>query len=141
MRPTYETTMDRQNEINFAKKLERRGYVMHQCKKYYDCDFYAEKGDYKALIEYRNRKVKRGAYPTIILSAAKFASLRNAAKELGIRFLFFIEYVDSLCAIDLTEYTGFHVEIGGSTRRNDPQDIEPCVHIPIGHLTTLEQGV
>ena len=138
MRPTYETTADRQKEQSFAKRLEQRGYTMHQCKKYYDCDFFAIRGCYKALVEYRNRKVRRNTYPDIMLSAAKFAHLRNAANQLGVRFLFFIEFVDGLCAIDLTEYTGFRVDIGGSNRRNDPQDIEPCVYIPTNHLQILE---
>lgn len=110
--------------------------------KYYKCDYALARGRaVKAFMEIKCRDVSPETYKTIILSVDKFTFLVETDRATKIPCLFVVRFSDgSTRYARLAELKDFSVEIGGRFDRNDPDDTEAVVHIPIGEMKPLERA-
>ena len=138
-RPLYETTQDLSNEQEFMQQLESLwGCTSQKIPIKYGVDFCLMMGDViKGILEIKCRNNTRLQYPTYMLSAHKIITGRNLAQIIGVPFLLAVKWTDSSGYIDLAKTDSAVFKIGGRFDRNDPDDIEPVAHIPIGEFKTI----
>lgn len=133
-RPQYQTSSDLRNEQRAVPAIESalRGEARKLPRNHFaDFVVVGEGGGILSYVEYKRRKFKWGAYPTILLSATKFLKLRSVS-GLRVRSFFVVEDDDGdIRALELTRADlDFTVEYGGRTAQTrDPRDIEPVVHL------------
>jgi hypothetical protein len=83
-------------------------------------------------------------YPTYMIDLAKVAGMRSEV-ERGMVALLAVKFTDWLGYVDMTEWRwidgkpdGFAVATGGRRDRNDPNDIDRCVFIPIDRFVSAQ---
>jgi len=84
-----------------------------------------------AIAEVKCRTNPREQYPTLMLSLAKWMHGKQLAKELAVPFLVVIKWTDGIFWHEVTDKSLISHGFGGRTDRNDDQDVEPVVYIPI----------
>jgi len=140
MRPTYETAEDRNNERRLAAKIERHyGCILQKMPMKLSLDFMAMRdGKAVAFIEARQRKIAMNTYPTYMLSLYKAMQARALTMTTGLPCFLAVQWTDKAGIARLPPaHEDMHVEMGGTTRRDDPQDIEPMVHFDIANFKEL----
>lgn len=140
MRPTYETQTDRNNERRLAAKIEKYyGCVLQKMPMKLSLDFMAIRdGKAVAFIEARQRKIAMNTYPTYMLSLYKAMQARSLTMTTGLPCFLAVQWTDKAGIARLPPaHEEMHVEMGGTTRRDDPQDIEPMVHFDIANFKEL----
>ena len=142
-RPTYETKDSLTREGVVAKAVAS-AWASDAVKmpKYYKCDYALSRGKMvKAFLEIKCRDVLPDTYETIILSADKFTFLLEMERSTRVPCFFVVRFSDnSIRYAKLSEVKGFTIEIGGRFDRNDDDDTEAVVHIPIGEMKPLKQS-
>ena len=139
-RPTYETQTDRNNERRLAAKIEKHyGCILSKMPMKLSLDFMAIRdGKAVAFIEARQRKIAMNTYPTYMLSLYKAMQARALTMTTGLPCFLAVQWTDKAGIAQLPpENNDMHVEMGGTTRRDDPQDIEPMVHFDIANFKEL----
>ena len=139
-RPTYETAEDRNNERRLAAKIERHyGCILQKMPMKLSLDFMAIRdGKAVAFIEARQRKIAMNTYPTYMLSLYKAMQARALTMTTGLPCFLAVQWTDKAGIAKLPpSHEDMHVEMGGTTRRDDPQDIEPMVHFDIAKFKEL----
>ena len=140
-RPFYESEEDRQNERSLADLVEFKfNCKLTKMSIKYRLDYIAERdGKAVAFFEMRHRKNKMMAFPTYMMSLAKIQSAASLTDTTGLPCFLAVQWSDlaGMCKIPSEE---FSVSVGGSYRRNDPQDIEPMVYIPMSQFKTMERA-
>ena len=140
MRPTYETQIDRNNERRLAAKIEKHyGCILQKMPMKLSLDFMAIRdGKAVAFIEARQRKIAMNTYPTYMLSLYKAMQARSLTMTTGLPCFLAVQWTDKAGIAKLPPaHENMHVEMGGTTRRDDPQDIEPMVHFDIAKFKEL----
>jgi hypothetical protein len=141
MRPTYETDDDLKRENEVLSHLDTI-WNCHNKKlgKYYPADAAAQQdGDIKAFIEVRVRKNERLTYPTYLVSVHKLQELAELARFTQRPCFLVVQWLDALGYWPVPQsLDGLALDIGGTKRRNDAQDIEPCAFIPIDQFTLVQ---
>ena len=140
MRPTYETAEDRNNERRLAAKIERHyGCILQKMPMKLSLDFMAMRdGKAVAFIEARQRKIAMNTYPTYMLSLYKAMQARLLTMTTGLPCFLAVQWTDKAGMVRLPpSVEDFYVEVGGTNRRDDPQDIEPMVHFDIAKFKEL----
>jgi len=132
MRPLYESSNDLAEEQKVAAVLSKaRDLQFYKLKYAYKIDWIIFKaGLVNSVAEIKRRKVKRFQYETLMLSLDKWISGKTLANEMEVPFILFIKWDDGLfwykAGSSKVTY-GF----GGRKDRNDAQDMEPMVFIPV----------
>lgn len=131
-RPMYENNKDLANEKEVAGLLSaKNGYVFHKLKIAYHVDWLImEKGKPKYVAEIKRRLNPSNKYPTLMLSLQKWMKGKEMAAEMNIPFVLIIKWDDGVFfyKASSSEVTyGF----GGRYDRDDSQDQEPMVFIPV----------
>jgi hypothetical protein len=137
-RPTYETAGDLADEESVARELAKAwASDPFKLPKFYKCDWaFSREGTVRAFIEIKCRKNLPNKYPTVIISADKWAYLRQLDEALEIPALLVFKFSDgSVFYIRPASTDRGAVIVGGRHDRGDPEDAEPVVHIPIEHLS------
>ena len=137
-RPTYETAADLDAEAKVAAQLARAWEAEPlKLPKFYKCDWaLSREGAVKVFLEIKCRRNTPSKYPTVIISADKYAYLKQLDAALGIPALLVFKFSDgSVYYVRPAACDPFPVAVGGRHDRNDPEDTEPVVHIPVGSLT------
>ena len=140
MRPTYETQTDRNNERRLAAKIEKHyGCILSKMPMKLSLDFMAiREGKAVAFIEARQRKIAMNTYPTYMLSLYKAMQARSLTMTTGLPCFLAVQWTDKAGIGKLPPaHEDMHVVMGGTTRRDDPQDIEPMVHFDIANFKEL----
>ena len=140
MRPTYETQTDRNNERRLAAKIEKHyGCILSKMPMKLSLDFMAIRdGKAVAFIEARQRKIAMNTYPTYMLSLYKAMQARSLTMTTGLPCFLAVQWTDKAGIAKLPPaHEDMHVVMGGTTRRDDPQDIEPMVHFDIANFKEL----
>ena len=134
-RPFYETEQDRKNERKLAHLIE----VNYKCIKL-SLDFMATRdGRAVAFVEARQRKTPMHRYDTYMLSLYKAMQARSLTMTTGLPCFLAVQWSDKAGIAQLPPaHEHMHVEMGGTTRRDDPQDIEPMVHFDIANFKELK---
>ena len=140
MRPTYETQTDRNNERRLAAKIEKHyGCILSKMPMKLSLDFMAIRdGKAVAFIEARQRKIAMNTYPTYMLSLYKAMQARSLTMTTGLPCFLAVQWTDKAGIAKLPPaHEDMHIVMGGTTRRDDPQDIEPMVHFDIANFKEL----
>lgn len=140
MRPIYETQTDRNNERRLAAKIEKHyGCVLQKMPMKLSLDFMAIRdGKAVAFIEARQRKIAMNTYPTYMLSLYKAMQARSLTMTTGLPCFLAVQWTDKAGIAKLPPaHEDMHIVMGGTTRRDDPQDIEPMVHFDIANFKEL----
>ncbi len=139
-RPIYETQTDRNNERRVAAKIEMHyNCILLKMPMKLSLDFMAIRdGKAVAFIEARQRKIAMNTYPTYMLSLYKAMQARSLTMTTGLPCFLAVQWTDKAGIATLPpSHEDMHVEMGGTTRRDDPQDIEPMVHFDIANFKEL----
>ena len=139
-RPIYETQTDRNNERRLAAKIEKHyGCILSKMPMKLSLDFMAiREGKAVAFIEARQRKIAMNTYPTYMLSLYKALQARSLTMTTGLPCFLAVQWTDKAGIAKLPPaHEDMHIEMGGTTRRDDPQDIEPMVHFDIANFKEL----
>ena len=137
MRPTYETIDDLRNERSVIEAFcGPFDYKYAKMPKQYHLDYCVLKQDkVVGFCEVKVRTNNHNKYSTLLLSLSKVSSANGLKEASGIKSILLVKWKDKL------GYTYFKndwpVMVGGRTDRNDWQDIEPVVHIPISEFKFL----
>ena len=140
MRPTYETQTDRNNERRLAAKIEKHyGCILSKMPMKLSLDFMAIRdGKAVAFIEARQRKIAMNTYPTYMLSLYKAMQARSLTMTTGLPCFLAVQWTDKAGIAKLPPaHEDMNIVMGGTTRRDDPQDIEPMVHFDIANFKEL----
>lgn len=136
-RPQYETASSLQVEReSLAKFLLDSPYKAVKLPKRYYLDWVVMARDrsVNAWIECKRRYNMRSKYPTFMMSMKKWQEGSDLSRLGGKPFYVVVEWDDGLFYVRQDEVLdAVTYGIGGRTDRNDPEDIEPCVYIPV-HL-------
>lgn len=137
-RPLYETQADRDNEAAMAGILQRRfDCQLTKMPIKYSLDYMATRnGSAVAFIEVRQRKNQMAKYPTYMLSMYKMIRAVELTDMTGLPCFLAIQWSDAAGICKLPP-DNMDIRMGGSTRRNDPQDIEPVVHFGIDQFKAI----
>jgi hypothetical protein len=139
-RPMYETQQDRDNEQALARLIaERFNCVMHKMPIKYTLDYAATRNnDVVAFVEMRRRKIPMERFDTYMIALHKVIKAQELNNVTGLPCFLVIQWTDAvgMCRLDTCDHS---IEVGGSTRRGDWQDIEPMAHIPIHQFMEIEQ--
>ena len=139
-RPIYETQTDRNNERRLAAKIEKHyGCILSKMPMKLSLDFMAIRdGKAVAFIEARQRKIAMNTYPTYMLSLYKAMQARSLTMTTGLPCFLAVQWTDKAGIAKLPPaHEDMHIVMGGTTRRDDPQDIEPMVHFDIANFKEL----
>lgn len=125
-RPTYESQIDRDNELSVQIRLEDWGnceLVKLPMQQYLDWE--AWRGDkLVALMEYKKRSNKRLQYPTYMVAKKKIDRGMYQASRAGVPFIFVVEWTDGLHYLKIDIDTPVTYGSGGRSDRNDRFDQE-----------------
>lgn len=134
-RPKYESPADLAAERHVARLIEREWKAqLQKLPDQYKLDFAAYRdGELVAWLEIKNRTHAAGAYPTLILSVAKWHAGVALAVTSGCPFLVVANFVDGAKFVRYSRGKVLDVRYGpgGRTDRGDAQDQEPVIHIPM----------
>lgn len=140
MRPAYETPVDRAREAAVVEAFASH-YSLQTIKlpARYPLDFAVlrDSEDGKAITAFGEVKVRThacGAFPTVILSVAKWSEGMALVERTGTRFLLLVGWDSGsdIRWVDLTTLAGPpRIAPGGRQDREDSDDAEPVIHIPI----------
>jgi len=140
-RPTYETEHSLSREEKVAKVVAKAwSCEAVKMPKFYKCDSALTRGKtVKAFLEIKCRDVLPDTYKTIILSADKFTYLAEMERSIKVPCYFVVRFSDdSIRYARISDVKDFTVEIGGRTDRNDSDDREAVVHIPISQFGVVK---
>jgi hypothetical protein len=139
-RPLYETQQDRDNEQAMARIISARyGCTMHKMPMKYTLDYAAQKdGRVIGFVEMRRRRIPMHKYSTYMIALHKVIKAKELSSVTGLPCLLAIQWTDRLGIVDISKCE-FEIEINGSMRRNDPQDIEPMALINIAEFQEIDQ--
>ena len=138
-RPMYETSGDRQNEKKVVEFLQER-WNCEADKLKIACEIdYSLTRDGK-IIGVMEIKCRKYDYKTLdgwnglILSAHKWQAAKRWGKTHEIAFVLALGLLDGIYVLSVganEKWPLLQLITGGRRDRNDPQDIEPCVLIPM----------
>lgn len=139
-RPMYETQADRDNENELSALLQTEfNCQMTKMPIKYSLDYMATRnGSAVAFIEVRHRKNTMWAYPTYMVSLYKAMKSKELEQMTGLPCFLVVQWRDAAGICKLPP-DGFDIRMGGSTRRNDPQDMEPMAYFDISEFRVINQ--
>jgi len=144
MRPLYETQQDRDNELALSKIIEKEfKCVLHKMPIKLSLDYMATRNDSAvAFIEARQRKTPMFQYPTYMISLYKVMMASTLTQATGLPCFLAVQWSDAagICKLP-ADYSEQDVQMGGTMRRNDPQDIEPMVYFNLSNFRVISGGV
>jgi hypothetical protein len=133
-RPRYETAEDLNHEFTIATEWAAQWNAtiqkLPEGKRYF-CDMGVFRdGNMVAIAEVKDRPAWKPSYGTVILGLSKVRDLYSYNKlSIPAYFVARLAGVIHYTRID-DRIADWHIHWSGRTDRNDPQDLEPCVHIP-----------
>lgn len=138
MRPIYETEYDRQQEDSVGMYVaEKYGCVFRKSEALASFDGVFSKFDGVdfALAEIKVRNNSRYKYPTYMISAAKVDAILSNARNMGLFPILIVCFTDGVFITKLSDR--YPKSLGGRRDRNDPNDVEMCVYIPMEEFKAL----
>jgi hypothetical protein len=141
----YETNDDLMREKQAALRLEAAwncDIVKLSVK--YGADWMAwREGEVVGVIEYKNRPHEWNTYSTYMISLHKWISLRVAAEYSAtqknrVTPIIVVEFSDGMYWLEVKPELAT-LEMGGRIDRDDPEDMEPCMFIPMYHWKKIKE--
>jgi hypothetical protein len=145
-RPTYENSDHLNEERRVIEAVEAtHGIRMAKTPKYYHIDFCGvdHTGRVVGWFEVRNKSFEKNRFQTFYTSLEKYLSVARMGHLTNLPAFIVCGWRDKIEAhkVKHTAAREYPLTIGGRTvnTRNDPDDIEPVIHIPLAHFQPLEQ--
>ena len=96
-----------------------------------------------AVVEFKRRGIYYSDYPTIALSSIKYKIIKDFCVGFNLNFFFVVKFKDGLYFCDLSpiaQLTGAPLPliIVDRNDRDDSEDAEPCIVIPILKFRSME---
>lgn len=133
--PLYETETNRRNEYRVMSALANSGHTVAPLGCRSPGDFICVMHGRTYITEYKKRAHMFGSYPTVIIPEQKLRRCLSLAEEMGISFLYIVEFDDGVYACQPHDY---EVRLGGRTDRGDPNDIHKVAHINISQFREIK---
>lgn len=143
-RPTYETAAHRTAETDVALRLQAAwtGLSLVKIPRRYVLDYAIYRGmptdprsQLVGFCEIKCRTHTPDTYATLLVSAAKWLEARVWRREAGVSTVLVAAFADgTLLRCRLDEIASPVFKLGGRTDRQDPEDLEPMVAIPIASM-------
>jgi hypothetical protein len=91
-----------------------------------------------AIVEVKCRRCASYSYPTYLIGIRKMETLRDEAARRGVPGRLLVRWTDGSGVIDATDAleTAGRAQ-GGRADRDDPEDMEPVLHIPIARFSRV----
>jgi len=138
MRPLYETQQDRDNEQALSSIIERQfNCQLTKMPIKLSLDFMAARnGSAVAFIEARQRKTRMLQYPTYMISLYKVMMANTLTQATGLPCFLAVQWSDAagICKLPAND---MDIQTGGTTRRGDPQDIEPVAYFDVASFKVI----
>ena len=135
--PLYETIEDRLQEQSVSGKLKEAWKVDVWSFAPYTTTgdlLLGRNGMLRAICEVKRRYNARDKYETYIISRSKLERISAMSKSLNTKGLLVVQFDDVLVWHDATSALVYETRWGGRYDREDPNDLELMVHIPIYSL-------
>lgn len=133
-RPTYESDEDLYKEKQVIKAIAHAlGLDFSKLPRSYGLDFALtnpEDQTVRAFVEIKARKNHSQRYPTLLLSLLKLISAQKLSSATSKPSYLVAAFTDGLFLTKLTSGLEL-ITISGRTDRDDPADMEPCIHFRI----------
>lgn len=135
-RPMYERDKDRYFEDKVKEFIEKVTPVtLHKLPIKYGADFLSvdrETGRPKSVIECKcRRNMMSSSYPDYRISLHKALTCIQYADVMDAQFLLVVGFADRVAVAELNIIDLSNVMVFGRTDRDDGDDIEPCVVLPM----------
>ena len=140
MRVTYESEADLFNERSVFKAISKAwGGDCIKLKPYFVADAaVCRGGNVVAFVEVKCRTITRCRFPTYLISLHKLNELSFLSAFSGIPAVIVVKWSDEIGWWTVPKsLEDCEVIMGGTNKRNDPQDQEPVALIPIEEFKTL----
>ena len=137
-RPRNETEEDLRHETDAAKAVANKfGYTVTKLSEsLYHIDWVISKdSEIRAVGEFKRRNNSMNAYPTLLLSAAKWKTGWDYADMFGVPFILFVEWHEGLFYLK-AERSSVKFGVGGNSRGQNG-DFEPLVHLNIADFVKI----
>ena len=139
-RPMYETTLDIGREASVAEVLASAwSCAIHKLPRLYACDFAAMRN--KVVSAWLEIKVRNASYPTYLISLHKWIKGIELSEATGKPFLLVVSWPvngERVVMFHPVTREPIRVVLGGRKDRNDPDDIEPMVEIPVSRFRRVQ---
>lgn len=133
-RPIYESDEDLYKEKQVIKAIaEALGLDFFKLPRSYGLDYALtnpENQSVRAFVEIKARKNHSQRYPTLLLSLSKLISAQKLSSATSRPSYLVAAFTDGLFLTKLTSGQE-PVTIAGRTDRDDPADLEPCIHFRV----------
>ncbi len=142
VRPIYETEENKKRQNDMRSILESKWSCVLQDLPYkYQLDWMAFK-DKKpmAVLEFKHReKLSFDAWPRYMISLDKWIRAREISQEMCLPFIMVITFTEGTYYGSFLHNESFDLSYmwGGRLDRNDAQDSEPMVLLPLKHFKKL----
>ncbi len=138
-RLVYESEADRLNEKSALDELVRHwGGSWEPLKPFYPADAVLLAADetIRSFVEVKCRTRRMGEFDTYIVSLHKVKALSEMASFTQRAAILLVRWTDATgwWRIPVDSIANYRIRMGGTKRRNDKQDIEPLVEIPISEF-------
>ena len=133
-RPLYESARDRVNESDVAGAIARAwGLAARKLPMQYRIDFALLDGDsIEAFLEVKDRsRYRSDAFPTLILSAAKYEAALSLSRSFGLPVFLAARWADRTGVRLIQPERTLRLVLAGRRDRGDWQDMEPCVALDV----------
>lgn len=139
-RPVYETRQDIGREANVAEILAAAwSCAIHKLPRLYSCDYAAMRG--KEVSAWLEIKCRNASYPTYLISLHKWIKGIELSEATAKPFLLVVSWPvngEQVVMFYPVCREPIHVVLGGRKDRNDPDDIEPMVEVPVAKFRRLK---
>jgi hypothetical protein len=140
-RPRYETADDLTRERFVADQLMKVGGLrLQKLPVHYLVDFFHP----RRIVEVKCRQHAHDAYPTLMLSLAKWQAGIYLAHLMHPQTVFVVAagFTDGIwtCSVAHKALPDYDIKMGGRTKQTrDGADIEPVVHIPVDDMKLITE--
>ena len=141
--PRYETVGDRLQEDNVSNQLRAAWNLDVWSLPPYTTTgdlLLGKDGMLRAICEVKRRYNPLNKYETYIISRSKLGRISAMAEALNTKGLLVVQFDDVLAWHDATDALAYETKSGGRYDREDPNDIELMVHIPIEKLRKIREA-
>lgn len=134
-RPAYETEGDLLRERKAIEAIEAiHGVSLRKTPRFYAIDYCLMKdGKVAGWVEIKGKTFPRETYPTFYTSVEKFLRLVRMGHFTGLPSFLICSWSDGVFYSMQDAHAGrrYDIRMGGRTDRNDSDDVEPVIHIPV----------
>jgi len=130
----YEDSTDRAYEEQFRQFLQYHWQVLmfkRTVEERIDFSLHTPNLSWLGVLEFKRRYVPIRKYPTLFFDKSKFVAGQTMAALAGVPHYFAVWWDDALRVCQFTPYDVFDESVGGRWDRNDVNDVDLLVHVPI----------